>query len=349
MTRYGAPARTGRTTARWHRLRDNLSKLPAEFRSPTVVLDEPEDLSVLDDFAAAYWRTTLLSRAVIGATGVLLPIVFIVGERFFVRGPVAARGSISAYYHSSMRDLFVGGLTVIAFMLATYLAGQISRPDYWLSSLAAIGLMTLVVFPTGRPGLADGVPRCGDVPDLPGCSAMQDRFGETTVATVHFTGAAVFIVSLALISFYWARREQAHALRDQAGPLTTLAYVSRDMRRRLRHAPLALLQLCCGWTIVGAIALVAVGEARNWSILGLTPLYLGEVVSVWAFAVAWCFRARGWFIALVRGWKDRSRRSVPRPSHRPESLVRVRFIAGRVTSEDPRRTVPRPPSPYGRG
>ncbi len=165
--------------------------------------------------------------------GVLLPIVFIVGERFFVRGPVAARGSISAYYHSSMRDLFVGGLTVIAFMLATYLAGQISRPDYWLSSLAAIGLMTLVVFPTGRPGLADGVPRCGDVPDLPGCSAMQDRFGETTVATVHFTGAAVFIVSLALISFYWARREQAHALRDQAGPLTTsLGGWSLDARTR---------------------------------------------------------------------------------------------------------------------
>lgn len=345
MTRYGAPARTGRTTSRWHRLRDNLSRLPAEFRSPTVVLDEPEDLGTLDDVAAAYWRTTLLSRAVIGATGVLLPIAFIVGERFFLRGPVDARGSISAYYHSSMRDLFVGGLTVIAFMLATYLAGQISRPDYWLSSLAALGLMTLVVFPTGRPGLADGVLRCGEAPDLPGCSAVQDRFGEATTATVHFTGATVFIVSLALISFYWARREQAHALRDRPGPLTTLAQVSRETRRDLRRAPYVLVQLFCGWTIVAAVALVAVGGPLHWTILGLTPLYIGEVVSVWAFALAWCLRARGWFRALLRGPVDRTRR----PSHRPESLVRVRFVAGRVTSEDPWHAAPRPPSPYGRG
>lgn len=55
--------------------------------------------------------------------------MFIIGEAFFLRAGVQVRGSISAYYHTSMRDLFVGGLTVVGFMLLTYMAGRKNRPD----------------------------------------------------------------------------------------------------------------------------------------------------------------------------------------------------------------------------
>src|SRR6266581_3942857 len=72
----------------------------------------------------AYTRSYRISRLVVGFLGVLLPIVFIVGEAAYLRGGVHVRGSLSAYYHTSMQDIYVGGLCVIAFLLITYMAGE---------------------------------------------------------------------------------------------------------------------------------------------------------------------------------------------------------------------------------
>src|SRR5262249_44338468 len=71
---------------------------------------------------AAYTRSYRAMRLVVGILGVALPLVFIIGEAFFLRGGVHVRGSISAYYHTPMQDVFVGGLCVIGFLLATYMA-----------------------------------------------------------------------------------------------------------------------------------------------------------------------------------------------------------------------------------
>ena len=37
---------------------------------------------------------------------------------------VHVRGSLSAYYHSSMQDIFVGSLCVTGLLLITYMAGM---------------------------------------------------------------------------------------------------------------------------------------------------------------------------------------------------------------------------------
>src|SRR5262245_64345008 len=79
----------------------------------------------------AYTSSYRFIRLVIGFLGILLPVIFIVGEAFFLRGGVHVRGSLSEYYHTSMQAIFVGGLCVIAFLLATYLAGECRR---WASA-----------------------------------------------------------------------------------------------------------------------------------------------------------------------------------------------------------------------
>ena len=124
----------------------------------------PRDLDDLSDPKVLFGRSYLLTRTVIGVIGLALPLAFIIGEAFFLRGDIHIRGSISAYYHSPMHDLFVGGMCVIAVMLLTYMAGQSNRPDFWLSCLSGTALLAVVFFPTSRPGVREGAAQCGATP-----------------------------------------------------------------------------------------------------------------------------------------------------------------------------------------
>jgi hypothetical protein len=188
-------------------------------------------------------RLLLIATTVVGVIGVLLPFAFIIGEAFFLRAGVHVRGSISAYYHTSMRDIFVGGLCVVGLMLATCMAEQRKRLDWWLSLLAGNAVLGVVFFPTGRPNLVEGAPLCGTTPEPSGCSPVQQQFGETQVAAIHFACAVVFILSLAAICFYFAYRE-----------------------RRAENTGPAKLQQTCGFVIVTAVVWVAVGGLLHWDL-----------------------------------------------------------------------------------
>jgi hypothetical protein len=227
----------------------------------------PDDMSNRSDPAVLYVRSYLLTRTIVGIMGILLPFILIVGEVYFLRGGVHVRGSLSAYYHTSMRDIFVAGLCVIGFLLITYMSGLTRTWDFWLSLVAGVALLFVVFFPTRRPGLSQDAPLCGTTPEPGGCSPVQQQFGENLVAGVHFAGAVVFILSLAWISFLFARRE-----------------------KKYRSEPMARVQRICGWTILGAVAWVVLGELLKIEIGELTPLYLGEVISVWAFGVSWLLK-----------------------------------------------------------
>ena len=248
------------------------------FRTCDDDVDRPADLADPSDPTALYARSYLIIRALVGVIGIVLPVVFIIGETFFLRAGVRVRGSISAYYHTSTRDLFVGGLTVIGFLLLTYMAGRKRRPDWWLSSTAGIGVLGLTYFPTNRIHVAEGAPLCGATPEPAGCAPVQQYLGENVVATIHFTSAAVFILSLAGISFYFACRARAKGNELVAG-----------------------IHRVSGWVILAAVGWIIAGGLLKANLGPLTPLYLGEIVSVWAFAVSWLVAARDLLPLLVPG------------------------------------------------
>src|SRR5690606_35131936 len=224
----------------------------------------PDDLTDTSDPTVLYVRSYLLIRTLVGLLGILLPLLFIVGEAAYLRGGVHVRGSLSAYYHTSMRDIFVAGLCVIGFLLATYLSGQVRTWDFWLSLVAGVAVIGVVFFPTSRPGLAPGDPRCGATPVPDGCSPVQQRLGEQLVAGIHFAAAVVFILSLAAIAFLFAHRAGQYE----------------------RNRTMALVQRICGWAIIAAVAGAVVGELADVQVWELTPLYLAEVTSVWAFGAS---------------------------------------------------------------
>jgi hypothetical protein len=140
-----------------------------------------------------------------------LPTLLFIVDWLFLKGQVSVRGSLSAYYHTPARDLFVAGLCVTGVMLLTYMAAQARTWDFWLSSLAGLAVVGVAFFPTTRTNLPDGAPACGSQPAPAGCTALQQAWGEGAVATVHYISAGVFILSLAAICFLFAHRERVHA------------------------------------------------------------------------------------------------------------------------------------------
>ena len=85
----------------------------------------------------AYTRSYRVIRLMVGFLGISLPLIFIFVEAYLLKGGVHVRGSLSAYYHSPLQDVFVGGLCVIGVLLATYMAGEKNTLDFWFDSEAA--------------------------------------------------------------------------------------------------------------------------------------------------------------------------------------------------------------------
>ena len=273
------PARTDQTIDRPRNLR-----APADPDHPERVL---------------YPRSFLLTRMIVGIIGIVLPLAFIVGEWWLLHDAgVRVRGSISAYYHSSMRDVFVAGLCVTGFFLATYMAGQANK-DFWYSLWAGLAVFGVVFFPTQRPGIPDGDPLCGATPMPAGCSPIQQRLGETPVATIHFAFAAIFIASLAVMSFLFAKREKE----TENTPTRVPFLFARTSRERILWA--------CFVVIVLAVSLAVVGAIFKFTVWVLTPLYIAEVASVWAFGLAWLLKSRDLWPALRHGVKVKDTRERP--------------------------------------
>jgi hypothetical protein len=224
----------------------------------------------------AYTDSYRVIRLVVGVLGVLLPFIFIIGETFFLKGGVHVRGSLSGYYHTSMQDIFVGGLCVIGFLLATYMAGEPRTWDFWASLIAGIAVLGVVFFPTSRSGLPVGAAACGSSPQPPSCSFVEQTLGEHQTAVIHAVCAIVFIVFLAVMSFLFATSEVLPKNERLTPPGQRKPRMFRKPALFWVHATCTLVILAAGaWAFAGA------------GIWELTPLYIGEVASVWAFAASW--------------------------------------------------------------
>jgi hypothetical protein len=112
-------------------------------------------------------------RKAVGWIGILLPVVLPLGA-IIIFGEASIRKNISVYYHSPMRDVFVGSLCAIALFLFFYKGYD--RWDNRAASLAGFFALGIALFPT--------------VPE--GAYNVQ--------AVIHFICAAVFFTLLAVMS-----------------------------------------------------------------------------------------------------------------------------------------------------
>jgi hypothetical protein len=208
-----------------------------------------------------YLKSYLLMRAAIGFLGIALPIVLFLGDAFWLEGSMKARGSLSAYYHSGMRDVFVGTLFATAVFLITYKAFERSL-DNTLSVLAGVALLGVALFPTSRPAGSTSPP-----------TPLEIHLGERQVATVHYISAAIFIVLLGIISLFFGVREGRRSQRRDG----ETARMSPTFWRRFHWI--------CAATIALALVFIAVSKITGW--LSAYSLIIGETVAVLAFGLSW--------------------------------------------------------------
>ncbi|HEX2432788.1 MAG TPA: hypothetical protein VHI55_02455 [Gaiellaceae bacterium] len=211
-----------------------------------------------DREAARYVRSYLIMRVVVGALGVLLPLLLVLIGRW-LDGEPWFRDSLSAYYYSGVRELFVGVLSAIGVFLFTYKVTDHSL-DNTLTFVAAAAVVLVVLFPTGPSShVAEPTP-------------LQEELGVSRVQTIHFAAALLFIVSLAVISFFYGVREGRRPAREGKRP--------------------PLFWRWCHWVcalfILGALAGVGLDMLTEWG--PSESVLIGEWVAVWAFGASWLMK-----------------------------------------------------------
>ena len=88
-------------------------------------------------------------RKAVGWIGILLPFVLALGA-FVLFGTKDVLKNISLYYHSGMRDVFVGALCAIALFLFFYKGYD--KWDNLAASLAGVFALGIAFFPTVKEG-----------------------------------------------------------------------------------------------------------------------------------------------------------------------------------------------------
>jgi len=126
-------------------------------------------------------------RRAVGWFGILLPVVLVLGSFIFDHCQ-ALQPSISHYYYTNMREIFVGVLGSVSLFLFTYKG--FSTLDSIASSMAGFFSLTVALFPTD---IINGFPCQTDVTSVFNVS-FHDK--------IHLVSAALFFITLALMSIF---------------------------------------------------------------------------------------------------------------------------------------------------
>ncbi len=206
-------------------------------------------------------------RLALGFLGLALPVILLVGGIFDEPRP-GQRGvepTISDFYHTTYRDIFVGSLCAIGVFLISYRGYPRERGEWinddWLATIAGLAAFGLAFFP--NEGGGDAV-----------VSMSQRMVGADKAPVLHYSFALVFFLSLAGFCFF------------------KFAKTGTDWRRRI--------YIACGWGILVALALTAVavvfkrfiGGPIGAFVVENSLIFYLEALGVWAFAVSWIVKSQ---------------------------------------------------------
>jgi hypothetical protein len=219
-------------------------------------------------------------RKTVGWIGSLLPIVLIVGNMIFFTSPRPY--SMSGYYYTDMRNVFVGALCALGVFLVAY-AGY-DEVDRWITNLAGFCAIGVAFFPTKPSVCMVHAPTCA-APSVTHLSASQQ-----TVGDVHVVFAAVTFVALGLMALRFAKSAPTPGDRDLMGRirhglgLVKTGDASRSPRKKARDA----IYGASGFTILSCVALAALSNLLPTSVKANWPLlFTFEALAVFAFGLSW--------------------------------------------------------------
>jgi hypothetical protein len=195
-------------------------------------------------------QTVRRLRRGVGVIGILLPFALIIGHLYFA-GKSELLGSLSQYYYSEMRDVFVGGMCAMGVFLICYRYG---KPDDTMSATAGVLAIAVAVFHT-----TDG-------------RKLPVSANDKVVGIIHLAAAAGLLLLLAGFCFFLFPRKN-----PQMVPVTR--------QKRVRNG----IYYVCGTIIV--VSLLVAGACKLFvpkeTVDSLKLLLWCEVAAVLAWGIAW--------------------------------------------------------------
>lgn len=187
----------------------------------------------------------LLLRKLIGALGVGLPFVLAIGAA--VISGLEIQPSISDYYHTVMRDLFVGILFAIAIFMLSYKGYE--PADDRAGDIACVTAIGVAVFPVAPAGATPA---------------------QLVLGTLHFASATLFFLTLVYFSLVLFTKS------DPSVPPTP-----RKLQRNRIYRICGWTILAC----LAAIALIK--SLASTPLRQLDPVFWLEAGAVLAFGISW--------------------------------------------------------------
>jgi hypothetical protein len=124
----------------------------------------------------------LVLRRIVGLIGTALPFVLLIG--LAITSTAGRPDSMSGYYYTDMRNIFVGALWALGVFLGAY--NGHGKADQWITNVAGLG--------------AIGVALCPTKPAVPHLSLHQQVVGD-----LHLGFAAITFVALGVMALRFAR------------------------------------------------------------------------------------------------------------------------------------------------
>lgn len=208
----------------------------------------------------------LTLRKAVGIIGITMPIIFVAGSIVF-GGCKGFQSTLSMYYHTNMRDIFVAMLSVTAFFLFSYRGYE--HRDVLAGSIAAICALGIAFFPVvpGKP--------------LPDC--IDQVHDNKIVNAIHYISAIGFFLALSYISLFLFTKKSENPTRMK---------LKRNKIYRI-----------CGIVMLGCLFLIGVHYLCDMlghcgSLEKLNPIFWLETIALWAFGISWLTKGGTIFVDL---------------------------------------------------
>jgi len=201
-------------------------------------------------------------RKAVGFIGLALPFLLFFGNKLF-SGTPWFQYSISDYYYTHMRDVFVGSLCAIGVFLITYRGYDIC--DRIAGAMASVFAIGVALFPT--------TPAATTEANMSVITGTQVIFGR-----IHLAFAALLFSTLAYFCLALFTKS------DPVQPMTA--------QKKKRN----VVYVICGWIIVACIVLIVLAELlflnsysvyESATVKELHPVFWLESVAVIAFGISW--------------------------------------------------------------
>lgn len=206
-----------------------------------------------NEFVISYLKL----RKSIGWLGLLMPIIVRWGAKLFENIP--SHDSISAYYYTSMRDVFVGILAATGVFLFCYRGPD--RQDNILTNIAGLCAVGIALLPTA-PIYHERISERYDTTSLE-CYSNHGPLG------FHIYVVAAFFLIISYLTIFRFRK------------LSRSFMTTQKLKRNK-------IYVACGIVMVLMLVAIVVIKALNqgW------PIFLPETVAIVAFGIAWLVKGQ---------------------------------------------------------